>query len=103
AVVGMMARRASERGAWVAPANEPLRDVLAVVPPLARSGVVELQQVQVNALHQEPRGFLALSADTLSDDPMLWPVSVRRLLGLLRRVLVRAGAEWTFEPHGPVL
>lgn len=103
AAVGMIARRARERGAWIAPANEPIRDVLAVVPPVSPRGVAVLQQLQVNTFHQQPRGFLALSADTLADDPALWPISVRRLLGLLKRVVVRAGADWTFEPHGAAL
>ena len=32
AAAGVMARRAAGRGAWVAPANEPLRDVVALTP-----------------------------------------------------------------------
>jgi Phage tail sheath C-terminal domain len=101
--VAVMARRSFERGCWVAPANEPIRDVLAVLPPVNRDNLPRLQEAQVNVILQDPRGFLALSADTLSDDPMLWPVNVRRLLHLLRRIALRAGNEWVFEPNGNAL
>jgi phage tail sheath protein FI len=54
----------------------------------------------VNTLWQEPAGFLALAADTLADDPDLAPISVRRLLILLRRLALRQGAAYVFEPNG---
>ncbi len=40
-----------------------------------------------------------LSADTLSDDPDLRPINVRRLLILLRRLALRLGATYVFEPN----
>lgn len=100
AAAGVMALRASERGAWVAPANEPLRGVLALTPSILPSAREALQDAQVNLFRREPRGFLALAADTLSDDPDLRPVGVRRLLILLRRAALRLGATYVFEPHG---
>jgi hypothetical protein len=33
--LGVLAARATKRGAWVAPANEPLQDVVGVTPPIA--------------------------------------------------------------------
>lgn len=99
AAAGLIARRAFARGAWVAPANEPLRGVVALDPPLRRTHLASLQEAQVNVIRQETRGFLVLSADTLSDDVDYRPIGVRRLLGLLRRMALRLGATYVFEPH----
>lgn len=99
AAAGLIARRAFARGAWVAPANEPLRGVVALDPPLRRTHLASLQESQVNVIRQETRGFLVLSADTLSDDVDYRPIGVRRLLGLLRRMALRLGATYVFEPH----
>lgn len=99
AAAGIMARRALTRGAWVAPANEVLSNVVALTPPLARERWLDLQEAQLNIFRQEPRGFLSLSADTLSDDSELRPINVRRLLILLRRLALRLGADYVFEPN----
>lgn len=96
---GVMARRALARGAWIAPANEPLRGVVALTPPILPAARPGLQDAQVNLIRREPQGFLALSADTLSDDEDLRPINVRRLLILLRRLALRLGATYVFEPH----
>ena len=101
AACGVLARRALVRGAWVAPANEPLRGVVALEPPIARERWLELQTSQVNLVRQEARGFMALSADTLSQDSDLRPINVRRLLILLRRLALRMGARYVFEPNSP--
>jgi Phage tail sheath protein FI len=99
AACGVMAARALVRGAWIAPANELLRGVVALSPPLKRERWQELQDAQVNIFRHEPRGFLSLSADTLSRDPDLRPINVRRLLILLRRLALRLGATYVFEPN----
>jgi hypothetical protein len=99
AVSGIMARRALTRGAWVAPANEVLSNVVALAPSLARARWLDLQEAQLNIIRQEPRGFLYLSADTLSDDSELRPINVRRLLILLRRLALRLGVDYVFEPN----
>ena len=103
AALGVLARRAGERGAWVAPANQPLRDVVALVPAVPAADRLALQEAQVNLVRGDPRGFLALSADTLALDGALRPINVRRLLILLRRAALRRGHSYVFEPHGPVL
>jgi phage tail sheath protein FI len=41
-----------------------------------------------------------MSADTLSLDEDLRPIGVRRLLSLLRRLALRLGATYVFEPNG---
>ena len=99
AAAGVLALRSFKRGAWVAPANEPLRGVVALAPSILPASRAALQEAQVNLFRQEPQGFLALAADTLSDDEELRPIGVRRLLALLRRMSLRLGATYVFEPH----
>ncbi|HYP52454.1 MAG TPA: hypothetical protein VEQ42_02880, partial [Pyrinomonadaceae bacterium] len=101
AACGVIARRSIARGAWVAPANEPVRDVVTLAPPVSPERRLALQEAQVNLVRQEPRGFLSLSADTLSDDPDYRPINVRRLLMLLRRLALKLGATYVFEPNSP--
>jgi hypothetical protein len=99
AACGVMAQRAITRGAWTAPANELLRGVVALAPPLTAGRRLELQDAQINILRHEPRGFLSLCADTLSRDVDLRPINVRRLLILLRRLALRLGETYVFEPN----
>jgi hypothetical protein len=99
AACGVLARRANSRGAWVAPANELIRGAVALAPPIVRHRWLDLQLAQLNLIRQEPRGFLALNADTLSDDEDLRLINVRRLLMLLRRLALRHGATYVFEPN----
>lgn len=101
AACGVLARRALTRGAWVAPANEALLDVVALSPQIQSGRRLELQDVQLNLIRQEARGFLALNADTLSDDEETRQINVRRLLILLRRLALRHGAAYVFEPNSP--
>jgi phage tail sheath protein FI len=96
---GVMARRSVQRGAWVAPANEPLQAVVALTPALRAERRLDLQDGHVNVLRQEPGGFVALCADTLSADETLRPINVRRLLMLLRRLAEGQGATYVFEPN----
>ena len=100
AASGVLAARALARGAWIAPANEALRGVVALKPPMAPERRLEIQAAQINLIRQEPRGFVTLSADTLmSLDVDLRPINVRRLLILLRRLALRLGVTYVFEPN----
>lgn len=99
AACGILARRANARGAWVAPANELINGCIALVPSIVRQRWLDLQLAGLNLIRREPRGFLTLSADTLSDDEDLRLINVRRLLILLRRLAVRHGASYVFEPN----
>ena len=103
AVVGTLAAVALGPGAWRAPANRPLVGVLALEPPLGRDAWARLAAAQINAVVREPRGFLLLSADTLSNDESLRPISVRRLLTLLRRLALEQGSTFVFEPNDAFL
>jgi phage tail sheath protein FI len=99
ATAGVMARRAIERGAWVAPANEPLFGVLALTPDIPAQARQALQDAAVNLIRRDPAGFLCLDADTLSSDEDVRPLNVRRLLILVRRAALRTGNDYAFEPH----
>ena len=101
--VGVLAARAALRGAWIAAANEPMKDVVALVPTVRAGERQALQDAQVNLLRADPRGFFLLSADTLAWDVVLRPINVRRLLILLRRLALRRGMSYVFEPNGAQL
>lgn len=103
AVCGVIARRALERGAWIPPANDLLRDVVALVQPAVPARWQELQQAQINVVRQQPAGFMVMSANTLARAADVRPINVRRLLILLRRVATRLGATYVFEPNDATL
>jgi phage tail sheath protein FI len=99
AICGTFAKRSAERGAWIAPANERLQGVLGLAKETRRAQFLDFQDNLINLVRQEPRGFLVLDSDTLSDDADLRSINVRRLLSLLRRLAVKHGAEYVFEPN----
>jgi hypothetical protein len=104
AIAGVYARRTLARGAWIAPANEPLAPNVLGLSPLQSDAVwAVLDEQPVNRVRAEARGLMAMSADTLTADPDLVPVNVRRLLILLRRVALSIGNAFVFEPNGPKL
>ena len=96
---GIAALRAANRGAWVAPANQPLQDVLALDQPVTDADYQTLANAQINFVRDAPGGFLWLSADTLAGDPDVRPINVRRLLALLRRTAEQYGVAHVFEPN----
>lgn len=105
AIAGALAARALEQGAWVAPANQPLIGALGLSPSIPSERHQEFLERQLNLLRQEPAGFLVLSQDTLAHDPdaadaPLRPLNVRRLMILLRRLVLRVGEPYVFEPNG---
>lgn len=102
-IAGAFAARATLRGAWVAPANEPLLGVVAMTPEIESDDWQSLQDAAVNVIREDARGFITLSADTLIDDRDLRLINVRRLLILLRRLALRRGNRYVFEPNGPTL
>jgi hypothetical protein len=98
AVAGRLARRALDTGAWRSSADQPLAGVLALDPPLGDADRALLTALQLNLLRPDPRGFVAINDETLSRSEDLRPVSVRRLLILLKRLALREGAAYVFEP-----
>ncbi len=96
---GVMARRSYERGAWIAPANEKLQGILGLAKEIRRERYLDFQDNLINLVRHEPVGFLVLDSDTLSDDADWRSINVRRLISLLRRLAVKHGAEYVFEPN----
>ena len=99
AICGVYARRSNKRGVWIAPANEKLQGVLGLAKEIKREGFLDFQDNLINLVRREPQGFLVLASDTLSDDADLRSINVRRLLSLLRRLAIKHGAEYVFEPN----
>jgi len=102
ATAGVIAARSIARGAWIAPANEPLRGPVALTPPLAAELRQALQDAAVNVIRQEPAGFVCLDADTLSPDGEVRPINVRRLIALVRHFALRVGESYVFEPNDAI-
>ena len=103
AASGIIAAQSIVRGAWTAPANKPFTGIISLTPRLDPARYLDLLLAQLNLIRQEPRGFLALSADTLSFDDELRPINVRRLLILLRRAALPLGMRFVFEPNDRTL
>ena len=97
AVCGSIAARDRARGPWIAPAGLSLREVLGLTPELKAADWPRLFDVRANLLRHPPGQFSTLSAHTLSDDPQLMQVSVRRLLIFLRKLALRRGMRYVFE------
>lgn len=98
-ICGKLAARAMSDGAWVAPANSPLTDVLALTSPVSDSWWLRLNRSRINVLRSSVDGIVTLSANTLSNQTDLREINVRRLLSLLRRLALREGNRYVFEPN----
>lgn len=103
AVCGILATVARDRGAWISPAGRPMAGVLALSVTARDVEQERMQGEGVNVVRRRPDGFSLLDAETLSDEPELQQVSVRRLLTLLRRVALQRGMTYAFEPHDDTL
>jgi hypothetical protein len=101
AACGTIAARTLARGAWVAPANQVIRNALALDPAPSSDEQAALYDASINVLGQTARGFVVLGAQTLSPDPDPMPLNVRRLLIVLRRLALREGQTYVFAPHSP--
>lgn len=102
-VAGLLALRTIERGAWAAPANAPMQGVMGLGRALTRREAERFAALTINVLEAERRGFVAVSANTLSLDRSVQQIGVRRLLILLRRLLYREGMALAFEPNDALL
>lgn len=102
AVAGFIAHRTLVDGAWLAAANLPVREVIGPSHALDDAQASALLAVGVQPLRREPWGLVSLGAATLADpDSEVQQLHVRRLLALLRRLALRHGQDWVFEPQGP--
>ena len=99
AVAGICAARALERGAWIAPARIVLADVVALAPGIEERQYLPLVLSGIDPIAADPAGFMALTANTMTDVAAVRPVGVRRLTMLLRRLARREGVGVVFEPN----
>jgi len=99
AVAGLLAQTALDAGAWRSSANQPLAGVLALEPTLTDADARGLADLQLDPLVASPSGFVIALDDTLSRDSDTRPLTVRRLLALLRRLALREGTADVFEPQ----
>jgi hypothetical protein len=103
-VCGVIANTTLSSGAWIAPANVALNNVVDLRPVLASDAPTTFDASQINLIAQEPEGFLIVSQDTLvTVEPDLEPLNVRRLLILIRRLALREGVKYVFENITPRL
>lgn len=104
ATAGQLAASAWQRGAWLAVANRPFKDVLGVSLPASTADRQALLEAQVNPVVAAAHGVVLSGEDTLYHLDADWrPVHVRRLMALLRRAALRRGNQYVFEPNGPTL
>jgi hypothetical protein len=103
AIAGVFAARARARGAWTAPANELINDIIGLDPATTDADLLGLDQSRVNTIRRLPAGFAVLDADTLSNETEWRQINVRRLMMLIRRAALRRGMTYIFEPNGDVV
>lgn len=99
AVCGVMARLARERGAWLAPANHALSEAVGVAETLTLENRLDFLSEKINGITQNERGFMNLSAYTLSLESEWEFIHVRRLMILLRKVALELGERAVFQPN----
>ncbi len=101
-VSGKIAAQSISQGAWIAPANSPLTDVLALENQISDSQWKKLTRSHINVIRQTSDGFVLLSANTLSTNSELIEINVRRLMSLLLRLALREGNRYLFESNNAV-
>jgi hypothetical protein len=99
AAAGQIAGRALRQGVWIAAANQPISGAVALSPVLGDATLARLIDAQVNPVRRDPRGFVIFNAETLSPESDVRALPVRLLMILLRRLALREGATYVFEPH----
>jgi hypothetical protein len=97
AIAGLIARRERGRGAWIAPANEPLAGVIDLAPNFDDDDWATLFGRGINLVRRTARDFRPITAHSLSAERSLLQISVRRLLILLRKLALARGQELVFE------
>jgi uncharacterized protein len=103
---GILARRDLARGPHVAPANERIVGVVGLSPPLGESdnGLIYAEPLNINPLRAFPGfGVQVWGARTLSADPWLRYLPVRRCLSAIERRALVALRPLVFEPITPTL
>ncbi len=98
-IAGTMAALSLSSGAWFAPANQLLPAAVDLDQQLGDGSPESFFANQLNLMVQEASGFLTMSSFTLSPSTQLTQINVRRLLILLRRLALREGNVYVFQPN----
>jgi phage tail sheath protein FI len=101
-VAGIYARTDNDRGVWKAPANEVVRGLTGLLSYITTGEQDILNPRGVNAIRKfEGRGIRVWGARTLSSNPELRYINVRRFLIYMEASIDR-GTQWVvFEPNAP--
>ena len=111
-LLGVLARSALTRGAYLSAAGTPLHTVSAVDPQLptehlevsAHTGDGSPRLIEMLSLvGRTPRGMALLSDVTLADDAPFRASSVRRLVSVIVRAARRLGESSVFDPSNEAL
>lgn len=97
ALMGLLARRSRQHGAWGAPGADPLGTAIALAGEV--QGADALEALGTNPLALRPDGIAAVRSQTLSLEADWNAIGVRRLFILLRRLCRREGQRFVFEPN----
>lgn len=101
-VAGIYARVDNQRGVWKAPANEVVRNAISLHTRYTTGEQEILNPRGVNLIRRfEPGGIRVWGARTLSSNPEVRYVNVRRTL-LFIEASIERGTQWVvFEPNTP--
>jgi hypothetical protein len=97
AVCGLISATEHVRGVWVEPAGQPLSGFVDT-DPFDGPTTVALFDRGLNIVRRLPAGLCATSAHSLSADRSMLQLSVRRVLIWLRKLALREGTRFVFEP-----
>ena len=99
-MAGIWARRDSQRGVHVAPANEVVAGAIGIEMQITFGEQSILNPVGINCIRAFPgRGIRVWGARTLSSDPAWRYLNVRRLFNYIEKSIER-DTQWTvFEPN----
>ncbi|HWF06816.1 MAG TPA: phage tail sheath C-terminal domain-containing protein [Bryobacteraceae bacterium] len=101
-LAGIYARVDNTRGVWKAPANEVVQNVIALKTNFTTGEQDVLNPVGVNLIRRfETEGIRVWGGRTLSSDPDVRYINVRRTLIFIEASIDR-GTQWVvFEPNDP--
>jgi hypothetical protein len=96
---GVIANRERQNGVHHGPANELVPSAVALRNTFSQNDLDQLHPQGLNAYVMDVDGVRLSAARTLSRDPQLRQLNVRRLLILLKRTLYRQSQWAVFEPN----
>jgi uncharacterized protein len=97
AIAGTIAATELARGFWIEPAGRPLAGFVAA-DPLDAGSTLAMFDRALNVVRRRPAGFVATSSHSMSPDRDLLQLTVLRLLIWVRKLCLREGARFVFEP-----